>query len=93
MGLNHLTSGRFPATADWLAEQVTAHNLAHRTKRIGLGEQVATTNTLGRRFFSISGHLTCSATASPCVFPSTGLGKTSSATPCRSFPDCATADV
>ena len=61
VGLNHLPSGRFPANAAWLAVQVMAHNLALWTARIGLGEQLVTTKTLRRRFFSIAGRLTCSA--------------------------------
>ena len=58
VGLNHLPSGRFPANAAWLAVQVLAHNLARWTTRIGLGEQLATTKTLRRRFFSLAGRLT-----------------------------------
>ena len=58
VGLNHLPSGRFPANAAWLAVQVIAHNLARWTARIGLGEPVATTKTLRRRFFSLAGRLT-----------------------------------
>ena len=58
MGLNHLPSGRFPANGAWLAVQVMAHNLARWTARIGLGEQVVTTKTLRRRFFSLAGRLT-----------------------------------
>ena len=58
VGLNHLPSGRFPANAAWLAVQVMAHNLAGWTTRIGLGEPVATTKTLRRRFFSLAGRLT-----------------------------------
>ena len=61
VGLNHLPSGRFPANAAWLAIQAIAHNLARWTSRIGLGEQVVTTKTLRRRFFSLAGRLTCSA--------------------------------
>ena len=38
-----------------------AHNLARWTSRIGLGEQVVTTKTLRRRFFSLAGRLTRSA--------------------------------
>ena len=45
----------------WLAVQVLAHNLARWTARIGLGEQVVTTKTLRRRFFSLAGRLTRSA--------------------------------
>ena len=69
VGLNHLPSGRFPANAAWLAVQslprtrygVIAHNLARWTARIGLGEQLVTTKTLRRRFFSLAGRLTRSA--------------------------------
>ena len=53
VGLNHLPSGRF-ADGAWLAVQVMAHNLA----RFGLGEQIVTTKTLRRRFFSLAGRLT-----------------------------------
>ena len=38
-----------------------AHNLARWTARRGLGEQVVTTKTLRRRFFSLTGRLTRSA--------------------------------
>ena len=61
VGLNHLPSGRFAANGAWLAVQVLAHNLARWTARIGLGEQVVTTKTLRRRFFSMAGRLTRSA--------------------------------
>ena len=61
VGLNHLPSGRFPANAAWLAVQTMAHNLARWTTRIGLGEQLATTKTLRRRFFSLAGRITHSA--------------------------------
>ena len=61
VGLNHLPSGRFAANAAWMAVQVMAHNLARWTARIGLGEQVVTTRTLRRRFFSLVGRLTRSA--------------------------------
>ena len=44
---------RFAANGAWLAIQVMAHNLARWTARIGLGEQVVTTKTLRRRFFSL----------------------------------------
>ena len=58
-----------PANGTWLAVQslprtrygVMAHNLARWTARIGLGEQLVTTKTLRRRFFSIAGRLTRSA--------------------------------
>ena len=61
VGLNHLPSGRFAANAAWLAVQAIAHNLARWTARIGLGEQIVTTKTLRRRFFSLGGRLTRSA--------------------------------
>ena len=61
VGLNHLPSGRFPANGAWLAVQVLAHNLARWIVRIGLGEQVVTTKTLRRRFFSMARRLTRSA--------------------------------
>ena len=61
VGLNHLPSGRFAANGAWLAVQVMAHNLARWAARIGLGEQLVTTKTLRRRFFSIAGRLTRSA--------------------------------
>ena len=69
VGLNHLPSGRFAANAAWLAVQslprtrygVMAHNLARWTTRIGLDEQLVTTKTLRRRFFSMAGRLTRSA--------------------------------
>ncbi len=61
VGLNHLPSGRFAANAAWLAVQVMAHNLARWTARIGLGQQIVTTKTLRRRFFSIAGRLARSA--------------------------------
>ena len=58
VGLNHMPSGCFAANAAWLAVQVMAHNLARWTARIGLGEQLVTTKTLRRRFFSLAGRLT-----------------------------------
>ena len=61
VGLNHLPSGRFAANGAWLAVQILAHNLARWTTRIGLGEQIVTTKTLRRRFFSMAGRLTHSA--------------------------------
>ena len=61
VGLNHLPSGRFAANGAWLAVQVMAHNLARWAAHIGLGEQLVTTKTLRRRFFSLAGRLTRSA--------------------------------
>ena len=60
VGLNHMPSGRFAANAAWPI-QVMAHNLARWTARTGLGEQVVTTKTLRRRFFSLAGRITRSA--------------------------------
>jgi len=61
VGLNHLPSGRFGANAAWLALAVLAHNLARWTSRLGLAEQLLTTKTLRRRFFSLPGRLAHSA--------------------------------
>ena len=58
VGLNHMPSGRFAANTAWLAAQVMAHNLARWTARLGLGEQIVTTKTLRRRFFSLTERLT-----------------------------------
>ena len=58
VGLNHLPSGSVAANGAWLAVQVMAHNLARWTARIGLGEQLVTTKTLRRRYFSLAGRLT-----------------------------------
>ena len=54
VGLNHLPSGRFAANGAWVAIQ----SLTRWTVRIGLGQQVVTTKTLRRRFFSLAGRLT-----------------------------------
>ena len=59
--------------------------LARWAARIGLGQQIVTTKTLRRRFFSIAGRLTRSARRPPCIFPSAGPGKPSSLAP---WPDC-----
>ena len=62
VGLNHMPSGRFAANGAWLAVQTMAHNLARWTARLGLGERIATTKTLRRRFFGPwPGRLTRSA--------------------------------
>ena len=93
VGLNHLPSGRFPANGDWLAVQVMAHNLARWTARLGMGEQVVTTKTIRRRFFSLAGRLTRSARRFTLHLPHVGPGKPSSVAPwhgcepCRYFPD------
>ena len=85
VGLNHLPSGRFAANGAWLAVQVMAHNLTRWTVRIGLGEQVVTTKTLRRRFFSMPDGSPARRAASLCIFPSAGLGKPSSVAP---WPGC-----
>ena len=93
VGLNHLPSGRFAANAAWLAVQVIAHNLARWTARIGLGQQVVTTKTLRRRFFSLAGPLTSSARRLTLHLPKRWPGKPSSVAPsldcapCHSLPD------
>ena len=74
VGLNHLPSGRFPANGAWLAVQVMAHNLARWTARLGMGEQVVTTKTIRRRFFSLAGRLTRSARRHPASAPALALG-------------------
>ncbi len=61
VGLNHLPSGRFAANATWLAVRVIARNPVRWATRIGLGEPMATTKTLWRRFFSLAGRITSSA--------------------------------
>ena len=86
VGLNHMPSGRFAANGAWLAVQVMSHNLARWTARIGLGEQIVTTKTLRRRFFSLAGRLTRSARRLTRICPSAGLGKPSSVAP---WPGCA----
>ena len=74
VGLNHLPSGRFAANAAWLAVQALAHNLARWAARIGLGEQLATTKTLRRRFFSMAGGSPARRADSLCIFPGAGPG-------------------
>ena len=76
VGLNHLPSGRFAANAAWLAVQVMAHNLARWAARIGLGEQLVTTKTPRRRFFSLAGRIArLSAAPHPASPPALALGK------------------
>ena len=85
VGLNHLPSGRFAANAAWLAVQVLAHNLARWAARIGLGEQLVTTKTLRRRFFSLAGRLTRSARRLTLHLPRAGPGLSRPLSP---WPDC-----
>ena len=61
VGLNHLPSGKFGANAAWLNFNVTAHNLARWTSRIGLGETLIATDTLRRRYLRTPGRITRSA--------------------------------
>ena len=82
VGLNHLPSGRFAANAAWLAVQTMAHNLARWTARIGLGERTVTTKTLRSPWRDGS---PARRAASPCIFPSIGLGKPSSAAPWHGY--------
>ena len=85
VGLNHLPSGRFAANAAWLAVQVM--DIDPLDSAIGLGEQVVTTKTLRRRFFSLAGRITARRAASlTLICHSAGLGKPSSIVP---WPDCA----
>jgi hypothetical protein len=58
VGLNHLPSGRFGANAAWLNLNVTAHNLARWTSRLGLGETLIATDTLRRRHLRTPGRIT-----------------------------------
>lgn len=58
VGLNHLPSGRFGANAAWLNLNVTAHNLARWTSRLGLGETLIATDTLRRRHLRAPGRIT-----------------------------------
>ena len=55
------TAPGWPCRACPVLDTGQAHNLARWIARIGLGEQVVTTKTLRRRFFSIAGRLTRSA--------------------------------
>jgi len=61
VGINHMPSGRFGANAAWLVLNVTAHNLARWTSRLGLGESLIATDTLRRRYLRTPGRLTHSA--------------------------------
>ena len=88
VGLNHLPSGRFAANGSWLAVQVMPYNLARWTPRLGLGERIVTTKTLRQRVFALAGRLPARHAASPYIFPSAGLGRSSSAAPspgCKRF--------
>lgn len=58
VGLNHMPSGRFGANAAWLAFNVVAHNMAHWTSRLGLGEALIATDTLRRRYLRTPGRFT-----------------------------------
>ena len=54
---------------------MTAHILLRWTARIGLGEQLATTKTLRRRFFSLAGRLTRKARRHPASAPRLALAE------------------
>ncbi|MGH8917382.1 MAG: IS1380 family transposase, partial [Actinomycetes bacterium] len=69
VGLNHLPSGRFGANAAWLALNVTAHNMARWTSRIGLGETIIATDTLRRHHLRLPGRFTTSARRSTLHLP------------------------
>ena len=56
-----ILSAEPPVDGDAGCVALIAHNLARWTARIGLGEQLVTTKTLRRRFFSLTGRLTRSA--------------------------------
>ena len=60
-GMNHMPSGKFGANAAWLAFNVTAHNLARWTSRVGFGETLIATDTLRRRHLTMPGRLSTSA--------------------------------
>ena len=84
-GMGSTTCPRFaspPTPPGWPPTQL----LARWTTRLGLGEPVATTKTLRRRFFSLAGRSPAKPAASPCISPRAGPGKTSSVVP---SPDCA----
>ena len=81
IGLNHMPSGRFAANGAWLTVQVIAHNLARWTARIGLGEQIVTTETLRWGSSLWWDGSPDRRAASPCICHSAGLGKLSSVAP------------
>ena len=87
VGLNHMPSGGFAANGAWLAVQVMAHNLARWTARIGLGEQIATTKTLRRRFFSLAGRHPLGTPPHPASATALALGN-----PVQSRPGTAASD-
>ena len=81
VGLNHMPSGRFAANGVLLAVQVMAHNLARWTARIGLGEQIVTTETLRRRLFGLRDGSRARRATSPWHLPHAGPGKPGSVAP------------
>ena len=92
VGLNHLPSGGFaanPEHAEGGLWRCRCWCITSRwTARLGLGEQIVTTKTLRRRFFSLAGRLTHSRAASLCIFPSAGPGKPSSVEPSLDCEPC-----
>ena len=85
VGLNHLPSGRFAANGAWLAVQVLAHNLARWAARIGLGEQLVTTKTLGDASSPWPDGSPARRADSLCIFPGAGPGLSRPLSP---WPDC-----
>jgi hypothetical protein len=82
VGLNHLPSGRFGANAVWLALNVTAHNLARWTSRIGLGETLIATDTIRRHYWSSSSTMAPSPPVA-CLAAGTARSPGSTWTPTR----------
>ncbi|MCY4558440.1 MAG: hypothetical protein OXF79_19105 [Chloroflexi bacterium] len=72
----------------WLPVPVLAHNPARWTTRIGLGEPVATTKTLRRRFFSLAGRITRKARRLTLHLPQGWPCKTSSAALSPNYAPC-----
>jgi len=60
-GLNHLPSGKFGATAAWLAFQVMGYNVGLWVNSLGLHGTPLWMNTLRHRFLALPGRLTRSA--------------------------------
>src|SRR5258708_16472639 len=69
VGLNHLPSGRFGANAAWLALNVIAHNLARWSSRIGMGEDLITTDTFRRPYLTLPPRITPSSPRTPFLLP------------------------
>ena len=93
VGLNHLPSGRFAANAAWLAVQVMAHNLAAGPRASVCASRCPPPKPSGDASSPWPDASLARHAASLYIFPKTGPGKTSSATPwhdcapCHSRPD------